>query len=70
MEIWNPYDGTIELILNVHPQESSNNGLTCSTLVAIKGKKRFRKKPIKKLFLYVAKKIYPSYKRTIQRFHQ
>jgi len=65
MEIWNPYDGTIQLILNVHPQESSNNALTGSKLVAIKGKKRFRKKPIKKLFLCVAKKIYHSNKRTI-----
>jgi len=51
MEIWNPYDGTIELILKVHPQESPNNALIGSKLVAIKGKKIFRMKLLKHLFL-------------------
>jgi len=39
MEIWNPYDGTVQLILDVHPQETTNYGLVRSNLVAIKGKK-------------------------------
>jgi len=38
MEIWNPYDGTIQLILDVHPQEIINYGLVRPNLVAIKGK--------------------------------
>ena len=44
MEIWNPYDGTIQLVLDVHPQETVINGIKYglfrSNLVPIKGKKR------------------------------
>jgi hypothetical protein len=39
VEIWNPYAGSVKLILDVHPQETPANGLSSARLVPIKGKK-------------------------------
>jgi len=37
MEFWNPHDGTIQLISDVHPLESATNSFERPKLVAIKG---------------------------------
>jgi hypothetical protein len=37
MEIWNPTDGSVQLILQNHPEEIAPYGLLRSRLVPIKG---------------------------------
>jgi hypothetical protein len=37
MEIWNPTDGSVQLILQNHPEEVGSYGLLRSRLVPIKG---------------------------------
>jgi len=38
MEMWSPYDGTVQKIPGIHPQENGPNGLYKSRMVAINGK--------------------------------
>ena len=37
VEIWNPYQRSVQLVLDVHPQETALNGLEYARLLPING---------------------------------
>jgi hypothetical protein len=37
VEIWDPYQGTVQLLLDIHPEEKSNSGLGQAQLIPING---------------------------------